>query len=326
MGLDPRISTVMLTHNRREEVIRSLGQLSRLPERPSLIVVDNASTDGTASAVRQEFPEAEVLELRENLGAAGRTLGVARVVTPYVAFCDDDTWWQSGSLRRAVELFESHPRLAVITGRILVGPEEREDPMCRELEASPLPDEPGLPGYPLLGFMAGASAIRRSAFLEAGGFPQRFFIGGEEELLAVDLATRGWAMRYAPELVVHHHPSSRRDAKTRRSYLLRNALWAAWLRRPLGSALRKTLWLARTAPGGRAAVFGFGAALAGLPWVISQRCVIPTEVEDRLRLLETWRSPLHNPGPADILNLLNIIPCFLISTSRETDCPPARCA
>jgi GT2 family glycosyltransferase len=281
----------MITHNRRAEAIRSLGHLAGLPERPRLIVVDNGSTDGTGSAVRREFPQAEVLEVRDNMGTAGRTLGVDRAVTLYVAFCDDDTWWRPGSLGRAVELFESHPRLAVITGRILVGPEEREDPICRELAASPLPDEPGLPGSPLLGFMAGASAIRRSAFLEAGGFPRRFFIGGEEELLAVDLATRGWAMRYVPELVVHHHPSARRDVNSRRSYLLRNALWSAWLRRRLRSALRKTLWLARTAPGRRAAVLGFGAALAGLPWVLGHRRVVPDEVEDRLRLLETWRRP-----------------------------------
>src|SRR5271165_5075939 len=90
----------------------------------------------------------------------------------------------------------------------------------------PLLDEPDLPGYPLLGFLAGASVIRRSAFLEVGGFESRFFIGGEEELLALDLATRGWSLRYVPELVVHHHPSPNRDAASRRWHLLRNALWS----------------------------------------------------------------------------------------------------
>src|SRR5689334_14583846 len=98
MDVDSRISIVMITHNRRAEAIRSLGHLSVLPERPRLIVVDNASADGTASSVRQEFPQADILELRENLGAAGRSAGVARADTPYVAFCDDDTWWQPGSL------------------------------------------------------------------------------------------------------------------------------------------------------------------------------------------------------------------------------------
>ena len=196
-------------------------------------MVDNGSGDGTAAAVGRQFPRVKVLALAENLGAAGRTIGVAHASTPYVAFCDDDTWWEPGSLGRAADLFDVHPQVAVMTGRILVGPGNREDPICAELEQSPLPDEPDLPGYPLLGFLAGASVIRRSAFLEVGGFESRFFIGGEEELLALDLATRGWSLRYVPELVVHHHPSPNRDAVSRRWHLLRNALWSAWLRRPL---------------------------------------------------------------------------------------------
>src|SRR5271165_4571315 len=248
------VTIVMITHNRLVEVLLSLEHLSRLAERPKILVVDNGSGDGTAAAVGRQFPHVEVLTLAENLGAAGRTIGVAHASTPYVAFCDDDTWWEPGSLGRAADLFDVHPQVAVMTGRILVGPENREDPICGELEQSPLPDEPDLPGYPLLGFLAGASVIRRSAFLEVGGFESRFFIGGEEELLALDLATRGWSLRYVPVLVVHHHPSPNRDAASRRWHLLRNALWSAWLRRPLRSALRETVRLIRTSPHDRTAL------------------------------------------------------------------------
>ena len=158
------VTIVMITHNRLAEVLHSLEHLSRLPERPKILVVDNGSGDGTAAAVGRQFPRVKVLTLAENLGAAGRTIGVAHASARYVAFCDDDTWWEPGSLSRAAHLFDVHPQVAVMTGRILVGPENREDPICGELEQSPLPDEPDLPGYPLLGFLAGASVIRRSAF------------------------------------------------------------------------------------------------------------------------------------------------------------------
>jgi GT2 family glycosyltransferase len=143
-----------------------------------------------------------------------------------------------------------------------------------------------MPGPPLLGFMGGASVIRRSAFLEVGGFEPRFFIGGEEELLAADLAARGWWLCYVPELVAHHHPSPRRDVPTRRWHIVRNALWSAWLRRPLTSAVRKTLWLARAQPWDKAAVRGFVAAVAGLPWVLRHRRVVPEPVERGFRLLD----------------------------------------
>jgi GT2 family glycosyltransferase len=276
----------MITHNRRQEVLCTLAHLTALPSRPKIIVVDNASEDGTPAAVAARFPQVEVLPAGGNLGAAGRTLGVRRAQTPYVALCDDDTWWAPGSLRRAADLLDAHPRLAVVTGRVLVGPEEREDPVCKVLEQSPLPREPGLPGPPLLGFLAGASMVRRAGFLAAGGFEPRFFIGGEEELLAANLAARGWRLCYVPEVVIHHHPSPRRGGPGRRWCLVRNALWFAWLRRPLASALRRTLWTALTQPWDRAALGGFAAALAGMLWVLRRRAVVPRAVEHGLRLLD----------------------------------------
>lgn len=282
---DPRVGIVMITHNRSEEVLHSLDRLTRLPERPRIVMVDNGSTDGTAAVVADRFPSVEVVRLDENLGAAGRNLGVDRLETAFVAFSDDDTWWEPGSLRRAADLLEAHPRLAIVTARILVGGEEAS--ICRELEESPLPSEPGLPGYPLVGFLAGASVVRRSAFVEAGGFDRRFFIGGEEEVLALDLIARGWRIRYVPELTLHHAPSPRRDLHRRNWTSVRNALWSAWLRRPWPGAIRKTSAIARTIlndPGTRK---GVAAAIAGLPWVLSERRTVPREVERLIRLIES---------------------------------------
>lgn len=290
---DPRIAVVMITHNRRDEVLASLDRLTRLPERPHIVVVDNASADGTAGAVARRFPQVEVLPAGGNLGAAARNLGVRHVQTPYVALSDDDTWWEPGSLAHAADVFDAHPRLAVAVARILVGPEQEEDPICAELERSPLPRQPGMPGPPLLGFMAGASVVRRSAFLDAGGFEPLFFIGCEEELLAADLVAAGWWLCYLPRLLVHHYPSARRDCASRRWLLVRNALWSAWLRRPLSSALRKTGQLVRTAPPS-AAYRGLTAALAGLPWVLRRRRVVPPLVEQWFRLLEQPH-PLASP-------------------------------
>jgi GT2 family glycosyltransferase/peptidoglycan/xylan/chitin deacetylase (PgdA/CDA1 family) len=282
-----RIAVVMITHNRREEVLASLSRLTRLPENPQIVVVDNASRDGTCEAIAKRFPAVELIAAGGNLGAAARNLGVRHVQTPYVALCDDDTWWEAGALRRAADLFDAHPRLAVATARILVEPQHEDDPICGELQRSPLPREEGMPGPPLLGFMAGASVVRRSALLDAGGFEPRFFLGGEEELLALDLAAAGWWLCYVPRLLVYHRPSPRRDAVSRRWLLLRNALWSAWLRRPLFAAFRKSGQILRAAPSKRESWRGLSAALAGLPWVLWHRRVVPPHVERGIRLLET---------------------------------------
>ncbi len=285
-GADPRVSVVMITHNRRAETLRSLEVLTNLPEQPKIVMVDNHSTDGTAQAVAERFRTVTIVALKTNLGAAARTAGVRLVSTPYVAFCDDDTWWEPGCLRAAADLFDAQPRLAIVTGRVLVGPENREDPICGLLERSPLPREEGMPGPSLLGFLAGASVVRRDAFLEAGGFEPRFFIGGEEELLAVDLAARDWWICYVPSLVVHHYPSPVRNPSSRRSTMARNALWFAWLRRPLTVAVAKTFTLACRRPWDRETWRALADTIKGLPWALSKRRVVPREIERGLRLLE----------------------------------------
>jgi len=283
---DSRVAVVMITRNRKDDVIRSLAELDRLPERPRVVVVDNGSDDDVATEVSARFPEIEVIELGENLGAAARTIGVRGVDAPYVAFCDDDTWWEPGCLAAAADLFDALPRLAVVTAKVLVGPENRLDPACDVLARSPLPWEPGMPGPPLLGFLAGASIVRRSAYLEAGGFDARFLIGGEEELLAVDLAARGHWLCYVPTLTVHHYPSPVRDPVRRRNTMDRNALWFAWLRRPLPIALSRTFGTARRRPFNPETWLSLADALRGLPWVIRERRLPPPEVERGLRLLE----------------------------------------
>jgi GT2 family glycosyltransferase len=283
---DPRVAVVVITHQRRDELLLALSRLRRLPEQPHVVVVDNGSTDGTAETVRAEHPWAELIASPENLGAVGRNLGVARLDTPYVAFCDDDTWWDPGSLRTAADVLDSHPRLAVVTARILVEPGGVEDPIVAELRDSPVVGADWLPGPALGSFLAGASVLRRAAFTEVGGFSRRLWLGGEEELMAGDLAAAGWELCYLPELTVHHRASTARDPHRRRADGIRNTLWTTWLRRPLRPALRRTLHLLRTVPRDRVTARGLRAAVLGLPWVLRERRVLPPHAEARFAALE----------------------------------------
>ncbi len=286
MTADPRVAVVVITHQRREEVLVALSRLLALPERPSVVVVDNGSTDGTAAAVAERFPSVDLVASPENLGAVGRNVGVARVSTPYVAFCDDDTWWEPGSLRHAADVLDAHPRLAVVTARILVEPGGREDPIVPELRDSPVRGADWLPGPALGSFLAGASVVRREAFHEVGGFSERLWLGGEEELMAGDLAAAGWELCYLPSLTVHHQASQARDVHRRRRDGIRNTLWTTWLRRPLRPALRRTLHLLGTLPRDRVTAQGLLAAARGIPWVARERRVLPAHAEARFAALD----------------------------------------
>ena len=279
------VAVVIATRNRGPELVGTLARLRALPERPPVVVVDNGSTDGTAELVRVGHPGVRVVGLRRNWGGAARTVGARLVDSPYVAFSDDDSWWAPGALGWAAELLDRHPRLAVLAARVLVGPDQRHDPVCDEMAHSPLGRAADLPGPSVLGFIACGAVVRRSAFLEVGGFHARLGVGGEEELLSVDLAARGWGLAYVDEVVAHHHPSPSRDPSGRRRVQVRNALWSAWLRRPLGGAARQTAHLAALALHQPGASSGLLLAMLGLPWVLRERRPVSHELEAALRTL-----------------------------------------
>jgi GT2 family glycosyltransferase len=286
MGRGPtgRIGVVMATRDRRDAVLAVLARLTDLPERPPIVVVDNGSADGTVTAVRRLHPDVRVIALVDNAGAGARTVGVAALDAPYAAFADDDSWWAPGSLDRITATFDAHPRLGLVAGRVLVGPAEHLDPVCAAMRASPLPPEGDLPGRPVLGFVACGAAVRRSAFLQAGGFDARFGIGGEEEPLALALAAAGWGLAYLDDVVAHHHPGAVGVRPGRRVRQARNGAWTLWLRRPARRALAGTL--RALALGDRDERRGLAEAALGLRWVLRERHVVPGSVEHALRRLE----------------------------------------
>lgn len=284
------LAIVVVTHNRRDTLLHTLAQLHRLEADYPIVVVDNASTDGTAAAVRRLFPRARLIRRPRNVGAVARNDGVAATRHPFVAFADDDSWWAEGALTRAVTCFRQHPRLGLIMSRILVGPEERLDPCCELMSRTPLPPPPNLPGYPILGFVACGAVVRRAAFLSAGGFHPRYGTSGEEALLSIDMAHRGWRLAYLPEVISHHHPSSKRSMHGRYVDGVCHALWTAWLRRPLRRAAAITRTFLRDALHDEVARRGLLAALRGLPWVVRARVPVSSYLENQLCLLEAQQA------------------------------------
>ncbi|MFZ6028673.1 MAG: glycosyltransferase family 2 protein [Chloroflexota bacterium] len=285
-----RISIVMPTYNRCAVVLRSLHYLHSLEADYPIIVVNNASTDETSAAIRRYYPRVELVELDQNIGAVARNNGAARVQTPYVAFTDDDAWWARGALSRAADYFDLHPGLGLVQARILVNHEERLDPTCAVMAHTPLPRPEGIPGYPILGFVAATIAVRLSAFQEAGGFDAYMGTGGEEALLAIDLARNGWHLAYLPDVVSHHYPSDVRDRAYRETEGARNAIWTAWLRRSWRHALKVTGEVTQRSLRDPNMFRALIEALGGLPRVLSRRRQVSADLEAQLSRLETMHS------------------------------------
>ncbi|MFG2386538.1 glycosyltransferase family 2 protein [Streptomyces avermitilis] len=279
------IGIVIATRNRSDSLARTLRRLLDLPERPEILVVDNASTDDTRARLACDFPRLRVLALPFNRGSLARTHGVRALRTPYVAFSDDDSWWAPGALEHAVKLMDTHPRLGLISARTLVGTAEEPDPLNDVLAASPLGPAHDLPGTQVLGFLACASVVRREAYLDAGGFHPLLFFGGEETLLAYDIAARGWGVTHCPDVVAHHHPDpAPRTGRPVR--VLRNELLTAWLRRPLSHALARTCGLAADARHDPTARQALRESLTLLPAALRARRPLPPHLERAARTLD----------------------------------------
>ena len=277
--MNPRVTTVVVTRDRWDDLAWSLPRQQR-----PVILVDNGSADGTPQRVREAFSDVTVIELGRNRGAVGRNAGVEAATTPYVAFADDDSWWPDVALERAADLLDRHVRLGLVAARVLVGPEERLDPTCALMAASPLGTPPGLPGPAVLGFVACGSVVRRQAFLEAGGFDPVVHFPGEEERLALDLAAGNWSLAYVDDVVAHHHPSQTRGPSLRRRALeRRNEVLTAVMRRPwqvVAVVVREQL---QAGQAGRRGVLG---AVPRLPAALARRRPLPPRVEAARRRLD----------------------------------------
>jgi GT2 family glycosyltransferase len=275
------LTTVVMTRDRREGLLEVLGRL----EGP-VIVVDNGSSDGTVAAVvALARPGTTVIALPHNAGAVARNVGVARADTTLVAFSDDDSWWAPGALDLAAELFATHPRLALLAARLLVGEHEDIDPVCEQMAAAPLGSSTDLPGVDVLGFVACGTVVRREAFLDCGGFDPVVFFPGEEERLSLDLAAAGWGLAYVKDVVAHHHPSpGRGDGDGRARLIARNQLLTAVMRRPWPVVVRRA-WSTWRAGGARrrAVVDSFGR----LPSALVRRRRVPGWVEERAVVLDS---------------------------------------
>jgi GT2 family glycosyltransferase len=281
------MTVVIATRDRRPELVRTLRRLTALPDQVEIIVVDNASADDTAKTVRAEFPGVRLISLDRNRGAFARNIGVSQASTPYVAFSDDDSWWEPYALTTAADIFDAHPRLGLLAARPLVGDERQPDPIARQMADSPLPATDHLPGPSVLGFLGCAAVVRRKAFVEVGGYSELLFFVGEEKLLAYDLAAAGWERCYVPSVVAVHMPSAvRAPAPHRQALEQRNELLTVWLRRPMSVALVRTLRLAARMPRSPVARSAWTTALVRLPAALRNRRPLPPRVECEARLLD----------------------------------------
>jgi GT2 family glycosyltransferase len=200
----PPVSIVFVAYNRREQLAVSLEHvLERLDypaDRLEVIVVDNASTDGTAAMVRERFPQVRLMEKRENVGASAWNAGMETASGDWRLILDDDCYIEGDALKAAVRRAEEYR--ADLVSFLVASSEE--------------------PGYfnvgaraPGLLWFTGCSALFSRRAIETEPFyDPNLFIWGNELELTMRLLDRGMRHLYLPEVVsVHQKPLPRADFK-----------------------------------------------------------------------------------------------------------------
>jgi GT2 family glycosyltransferase len=199
--MKPLLSIVLATHNRRPVLLDTLARLQGLdlhPKERELIVVDNASTDGSAEAARAAG--AHVVALERNAGSCAKSMGLQRARAPYILLLDDDSYPCPGSIQRLLVRFDSTPALGA-AGFTVHLPDGSQ-------ESSALPHV----------FVGCGVGLRRSALEQVGGLDGTFFMQAEEYDLSFRLLRAGWRVEIFADLQVRHAKTPRARSSERTAF------------------------------------------------------------------------------------------------------------
>jgi len=266
------VSVILVNYKGADDTIACLGAFAEIDwpaERLELIVVDNASGDGSAQRIRDAAPKATVIESPVNSGfAGGCNLGVRHARGEYVAFINNDARPHANWIRAAFDVLDSDRSVGCVASKVLDWEGTHVDYVDgsltwygmgykREVER---PDSAEYDRPKDVLFATGAAMfVRAEIYRAAGGFDERFFMFYEDVDFGWRLNLLGHRVRYVPGSIAYHrhHASIKKFGQYRENYLLeRNALMSMY--KNYGDEL-----LARTLPAAMALAVRRGLARGG---------------------------------------------------------------
>jgi GT2 family glycosyltransferase len=214
----PDVSVSLVNTNSRDLLLACLESLQGFEA--EIVVLDNASEDGSAAVVRERYPAVRLIEQRHRAGFGANHNTVIRATTGrYVFVLNEDTTSEDWGFERMVAHLDANPRVAALAPR-LVYPDGRLQSSAWRFP-SPATAALGLLTLGRVGIlqsggtetrdvdwaMAAALMLRREALDEVGLFDEGFFIYSEETDLSMRLRRAGWRAQYFPQVTVVHHES-----------------------------------------------------------------------------------------------------------------------
>jgi hypothetical protein len=223
----PIISAILVNYNTREMTLRALDAVRQdLAEIASeIIVVDNASTDGSVEAIQAAAPWAKVIASPKNVGfGAGNNLAMSQARGNYFLLINTDAFAKPGAAKAMLQYLAENPRVAVVGPKLLNQDGTRQQscfrfptPLRSWMEnlwiSSAMKRHPSIDDYRfwnhdnprMVDFVIGACLlVRREVYEQIGGFDEHFFMYAEESDWMYRMHKAGWQIGFTPTAVVTH--------------------------------------------------------------------------------------------------------------------------
>lgn len=231
----PDLSVIILNYNVKDLLIACLNSLfkNKLDKDSwQVIVVDNASKDGSVDSVRKQFPKVELIENKENLGfSAGNNVGVLQAKAPIILFLNPDTIIVDQAIQKTYDYLVSNPDIGAITCRVEL-PDGRLDYSSHRGFPTPwnaltyfiglakmFPKSPIFAGYTQsfldvsktheIDCLTGAFLmVRKIAGEQINFWDEDYFWNGEDIEFCYNLKEKGWKIYFYSESKIIHYKGS----------------------------------------------------------------------------------------------------------------------
>jgi len=219
-----QVSVVIPTRNRKDELRVAIQSILKQTVQPEIIVLDDASTDGTSEMMRNEVSMVQLVRSEQSLGAwTQRNIGTKLSNHSIVISVDDDTEFVNPTIiEQTLKLFD-HPRVAVVTIPFV------------NINSSPkiiqqAPNNAGI--YVTNTFIGLGFAFRKDIYNKFNGFRDNLWMGGGESDLSIRMLEKGYVVRLGNAEPIHHFYSPKRESDLRFQIKCRNHILLPWLNAP----------------------------------------------------------------------------------------------
>ena len=192
----PLVTVNILSFNRKEELRNTLTKVYEQDyNNIEIIVVDNASSDGSPEMVKEEFPNVKLIRMGKNVGIAGWNEGFKAANGEYVLVLDDDSYPIFDTIRVGIARLIKNTNVAIIACNVVPSSDYglQASNNLEELEK------------PVNNFVGCGAIIRKSVFSLLGGFKKELFLYFHEVEYSIRVVDAGWEIIYCPTSVIIHN-------------------------------------------------------------------------------------------------------------------------